>query len=67
MAGGVRKIGSRSADAIAAASSVPRRSRSASGPEKAFWTVTCWSRAKPMSSAIGSEAMRALASSDSVK
>src|SRR5262245_7654511 len=67
MAGGVRKIGSRSAAAIAAGSSEPRRSSSTYGPENAFWTVTCWSSAKPISSAIGSVAMSALASSESVK
>ena len=33
----------------------------------AFWTVTCWSSANPTSSAIGSEAISALASSESVK
>ena len=62
-----RKTGSRSADASVAASSAPSRSRSTSGPANAFWTETCWSSAKPISSAIGSEAISALASSDSVK
>jgi len=51
----------------AAASRVPTRSRSASGPANAFWTVTCWSSAKPISSAIGSLAISSLDSSDSVK
>ena len=36
-------------------SSVPSRSRRTSGPANAFWTVTCWSSANPMSSAIGSD------------
>ena len=67
MAGRSRNTGSRSAAASVAASIEPRRSLSASGPENAFWTETCWSSAKPMSNAIGSEAMSALASSESVK
>src|SRR3954449_6875819 len=67
MAGRSRKAGSRSAEASVAASREPRRSRSASGPEKAFWTETCWSSAKPTSSAIGSEAISVFASSESVK
>src|SRR4051812_4746213 len=67
MAGRSRKIGSRSASAIAAASSEPRRSFSACGPAKAFCTVTCWSSAKPIRSAIGSVAISSLASSESVK
>ena len=33
-----------------------------SGPENAFWTVTCWSSAKPIRSASGSAAMSASAS-----
>ena len=33
---------------------MPTRSRITSGPENAFCTVTCWSSAKPISSAIGS-------------
>jgi hypothetical protein len=45
----------------------PSRSFSASGPRKAFITVTRWSSSKPTSSAIGSAAIRAFASSDSVK
>jgi hypothetical protein len=40
---------------------------SASGPENAFCTETCWSSTKPISSAIGSLAISSLASSDSVK
>ena len=44
------------------ASSDPMRLRSSSGPEKAFWTVTCWSSAKPMSSASGSAAISSSAS-----
>ncbi len=59
--------GSRSAVASVSASIAPSRSFSASGPANAFRTVTRWSSAKPTSSAIGSEAIRALASSASVK
>jgi hypothetical protein len=47
MAGRSRKTGSRSAAASVAASSDPSRCLIASGPEKAFWTETCWSSAKP--------------------
>jgi hypothetical protein len=50
-----------------AASSAPRRSRSANGPVNAFCTVTRWSSSKPTSNAIESEAISALASSESVK
>src|SRR3954452_17353478 len=67
MAGRSRNTASRSAAANVAASSDPSRSRSASGPENAFCTGTCWSSAKPTSSAIGSSAISALASSESVK
>src|ERR1700733_11372010 len=67
MAGFSRKIGSRSAPASLSASSEPNRSSRASGPEKAFCTETCWSSRKPISSAIGLEAISRLASSDSVK
>jgi hypothetical protein len=45
----------------------PSRSRSFSGPRKACCTVIRWSSANPTSSAIGSEAISALASSESVK
>jgi hypothetical protein len=38
-----------------------------SGPSNAFWTVICWSSANPTSSAIGSDAISAFASSESVK
>src|SRR5919202_594379 len=67
IAGRSGTTGSRSAWPSGAASSAPSRSRRASGPEKAFCTGTCWSSAKPISRAIGSEAMRAFASSESVK
>jgi hypothetical protein len=62
-----KNTGSRSADASVAASIAPSRSLSASGPWNAFITVTRWSSSNPTSSAIGSDAIRALASSDSVK
>jgi hypothetical protein len=52
--------------ASSAASMVPTRRRSSSGPLKAFWTLTCWSRTKPMSSAIGSVASNASASASPV-
>ena len=55
------------ARATRAGSSVPSRSRSTSGPANAFCTVTCWSSAKPTSSASGSSTSSALASSESVK
>src|SRR5688500_14663983 len=67
MAGRSRNTGSRSIAASAPASSVPARRRRTSGPSKAFWTVTCWSRTKPMTSASGSRAISSLASSESVK
>jgi hypothetical protein len=53
--------------AMAAASSVPMRSSSLSGPEKAVCTVTCWSSANPIRSASGLRAMSRFASSESVK
>src|SRR5215213_5587004 len=65
-AGRSRKTGSRSVAASRPASSVPTRSLIASGPENAFWTVTCWSSAKPISSASGSRAISSLAASESV-
>ena len=40
--------------AIRAASRCPSRRWSSSGPLNAFWTVTCWSSSKPISSASGS-------------
>jgi hypothetical protein len=49
------------------ASIEPSRCFSASGPSKAFRTVMRWSSANPTSSAIGSLAISALASSESVK
>src|SRR3954468_23382870 len=67
IAGRSRNTGSRSAVASVSASIDPRRSLSTSGPENAFCTVTCWSSANPTSSAIGSFAISALASSLSVK
>src|ERR671921_1334059 len=67
MTGFSKNTGSRSADASVAASIAPRRCFSASGPSNAFITVTRWSSSNPTSRAIGSEAIRALASSDSVK
>src|SRR5262249_16648894 len=48
-------------------SSVPTRSLIFSGPEKAVCTGTCWSSANPISSAIGSLASSASASSFPVK
>ena len=50
-----------------AISSVPRRSLILSGPANAVWTGTCWSSAKPISSASGSEARSSFASSLFVK
>ena len=50
-----------------AASNVPTRSRITSGPSNAFCTVTCWSRANPISSASGSLTRSRLATSESVK
>src|SRR5690349_18648853 len=64
-AGGVRNATSSCSGSIVAivfASSEPIRRRSSSGPENAFWTVTCWSRANPMSSARASVAMSSSAS-----
>ena len=52
--------------ASALASRVPTRRRSSSGPEKAFCTVTCWSRAKPISSASGRSPTRRSASGSPV-
>src|SRR5688500_5907548 len=49
------------------ASSVPSRSSSTFGPEKAFCTGTCWSSANPIRSAIGSLTRSRSASSSPVK
>ena len=43
------------------------RRSSSSGDENAFWTVTCWSSAKPINSASGSRASSSFASLLSVK
>ena len=48
-----RRARSGSVAAIRAASRWPSRRWSSAGPLKAFWTVTCWSSAKPMSRASG--------------
>ena len=45
---------------------VPRRRLRSAGPLNAFWTVTCWSSAKPISSANGSSARRRSASGSPV-
>ena len=70
MAGFCRKISASSPGsvaAMAAASNVPSLRRISSGPEKAFCTVTCWSRTNPTSSASGSSARKRSASSSPVK
>ena len=70
IAGFSRKASSSVAGSVAAilpGSSVPSRCLSLSGPEKADCTDTCWSSAKPTSSANGSDASSASASSLPVK
>ena len=70
IAGFSRNTRSSSAGSVAAirpGSSVPSRRSSSSGPLNAFCTVTCWSSAKPISSATGSRASSAFASSSPVK
>ena len=52
--------------AIRAASRCPIRRFSSAGPLNAFWTVTCWSSAKPMSRASGSSTSSRSASASPV-
>ena len=70
MAGRVRKASASSSGGVAAmraGSRCPSRRFSSSGPEKAFCTVTCWSSANPIRSALGSLAMSRFASGSGVK
>src|SRR4051794_23958499 len=66
IAGFSAKSGSRSIAASFFGSSVPARCLSTYGPANAFITVTCWSIAKPTSSANGSSASSFAASGSSV-
>ena len=70
IAGVSRKIASSLPGSVAAilpGSSVPSRCFSFSGPWNAVCTGTCWSSAKPISSANGSRARSSSASSTPVK
>src|SRR5438046_1785661 len=66
IAGFVVNASVKSIDASSFGSSVPTRRRRTSGPANAFCTGTCWSMAKPTSSANGSLASRRQASRSSV-
>src|SRR3954454_5038178 len=66
IAGFSAKSGARSIAASFFGSSVPARSSRTYGPANAFITVTCWSIAKPTSSAKGSRASSSHACGSSV-